>query len=183
MERDSDRHGGDAGDIGMRLGRLHHRLEQWIPDIRPTDGQQWNETLGHGWHYCLRWAIQQTESKTSCGWCGWRVYSDGSVGVEANDDLRLPIVDCRLKQNYPNPFKQLTAISYQLSAPGNVSLKVYNVAGQRVRTLVSGAQGAGPHLVIWNGLDEAGAQVSAGVYLYRLSASGCEETRRLVVLR
>jgi hypothetical protein len=81
-----------------------------------------------------------------------------------------------LFQNYPNPFNPRTEISYQTSEPGRVTLKVYNVLGQEVATLVDADQPAGAHRVEWN----AGTFAS-GVYVYRLSAGG--DNRGQVVLQ
>ncbi|HTY08828.1 MAG TPA: T9SS type A sorting domain-containing protein [Candidatus Edwardsbacteria bacterium] len=88
-----------------------------------------------------------------------------------------------LFQNAPNPFGQATALRYQLAVPSAVSLKVYNIAGQLVKTLVDARQAAGMHSVRWCGDDERGRNVSAGVYLYRLRAGGKETTRKLVLMR
>ncbi|MBI4726318.1 S8 family serine peptidase [candidate division TA06 bacterium] len=76
-----------------------------------------------------------------------------------------------LLQNNPNPFKHTTSIFYQLPAETKVSLKVYNVAGQLVRTLVNAKQQAGSYAVKWDGRDGGSRRLAAGVYLYRLSAT------------
>lgn len=76
-----------------------------------------------------------------------------------------------LNQNYPNPFNPSTKISYDLSAPGIVTLKVFNILGQEVATLVNGYSAAGAFEVEWNGKDNVGRSVASGVYLYRLHAT------------
>jgi hypothetical protein len=88
-----------------------------------------------------------------------------------------------LYQNVPNPFKQATEISYQLAKATGVSIKVYNNAGQLVRTLVNSNQSAGPHSVKWDGRDNDRNKVSAGVYIYRLQAGGRNLTQKMVVIR
>jgi hypothetical protein len=88
-----------------------------------------------------------------------------------------------LGQNRPNPFGRSTAITYQLPAAGIVRLAVYNVAGQKVRTLVDGPQERGWHTVRWDGSDEQGAAVSAGIYYYRIAADGWSDARRMLVIR
>ncbi|MBI4726663.1 FG-GAP repeat protein [candidate division TA06 bacterium] len=115
---------------------------------------------------------------------------DAVAGEPANNE-QLAINN--LLQNSPNPFKQSTVIKYQLSSPGRVSLMVYNVAGQLVKTLISGQVGAGQHTVKWDGRDNIGNKVSSGIYIYRLSAKGGsasgveagnkDMTKKLVVLR
>ncbi|MDO9069099.1 MAG: right-handed parallel beta-helix repeat-containing protein, partial [Deltaproteobacteria bacterium] len=88
-----------------------------------------------------------------------------------------------LKQNRPNPFNRTTTIAYQLPAAGEVCLKVYNIAGQLVRTLVDQRQSSGPHAVSWDGRDGQGRQASAGVYHYRLVSGGRALTRSLLYVK
>jgi hypothetical protein len=89
----------------------------------------------------------------------------------------------RLAQNYPNPFNPNTLIRFSLPQSGPVELAVYNVAGQRVVTLVDGIRHAGSHGVLWNGRDDAGDAMASGVYLYRLQAAASVQVKSLVLLR
>ena len=73
-----------------------------------------------------------------------------------------------LEQSFPNPFNSSTVIPFALPADGDVRLEVYDVVGQRVRTLVAGSLAAGLHQVAWDGRDDLGQAVAGGVYLYRL---------------
>ncbi len=92
--------------------------------------------------------------------------------------------DYSLNPCYPNPFNPATTISYDLPEAANVRLVIYDVAGQRVQTLVAGETvGAGRHEVVWNGTDEAGRVVPAGVYFCRLDAGGYSETRRMALVK
>lgn len=88
-----------------------------------------------------------------------------------------------LKQNRPNPFVRATTITYQLPAAGAVSLRVYNITGQLVRSLVSEVQNPGEHSVNWDGRDAGGRTVSAGVYHYRLVSGGQTQTRSLLYIK
>ena len=88
-----------------------------------------------------------------------------------------------LSQNYPNPFNPSTWITYQIAAPGEVSLVIYNVMGQSVRTLVAGHQDAEIFQVEWGGKDDSGQKVSSGVYLYRLVSQKAVEIRRMLLLK
>jgi hypothetical protein len=84
----------------------------------------------------------------------------------------------------PNPFNQTTTISYQLTRPGSASLKVYNVYGQLVRTLETGQKPAGYHRARWDGRNDSGEAVSAGVYLVWLEGSGvASSSARVAVVR
>ncbi len=93
----------------------------------------------------------------------------------------------KLEQCYPNPFNANTAISYQLSVVSGqrsaVSLKVYNILGKEVRTLVDQEQRGGRHQVIWDGGNNQGKEVASGVYLYRLKAGEFTAARKMVLLR
>lgn len=88
-----------------------------------------------------------------------------------------------LRQNVPNPFNPSTVIRYELAAPARVDLAVYDLAGRLVDTLSFGTEAAGAHEVTWQGRDEAGRAVAAGVYVYRLQAGGEVLTRRMVLAK
>lgn len=89
-----------------------------------------------------------------------------------------------LQQNYPNPFNPSTLISY--SIPNNqvmVRLEIYNILGQKVKTLVNDVRSAGRYSARWNGTNEAGMQVSTGVYIYRLQAGGVVQSKKLTFIK
>jgi hypothetical protein len=102
------------------------------------------------------------------------------TGVAGGDD-RLPVM--HLYQNHPNPFSPSTAISFSLLAGAEVDLSVYNIQGRLIRTLVEDARPAGDYEVFWDGTDEYGTDVAAGVYLYRLRVGEAEETRKMILVR
>ena len=89
----------------------------------------------------------------------------------------------QLAQNYPNPFNPNTMISFSLPHGGPVELAVYNMAGQRVVTLVDGILHAGSHEVVWNGRDDDGNAMASGVYLYRLQAAASVQVKSLLLIR
>ncbi|MDD3643860.1 MAG: FlgD immunoglobulin-like domain containing protein [Candidatus Krumholzibacteria bacterium] len=88
-----------------------------------------------------------------------------------------------LRQNRPNPFNPATTIEYSLHSTGHVSLRVYDVAGRLLRTLVDGERSAGRHQIVWNGTGDSGAPVASGVYFCRLKAGPYERTRKMILLR
>lgn len=90
-----------------------------------------------------------------------------------------------LHQNFPNPFNPDTTIKYDLAESADVTLQIYSVLGQVVRTLVaSEAQNAGRYQIRWNGMDDRGVPVSSGVYFYRISADGkFDHVRKLMLLK
>ncbi|UCH11554.1 MAG: T9SS type A sorting domain-containing protein, partial [Fidelibacterota bacterium] len=88
-----------------------------------------------------------------------------------------------LSPNYPNPFNPATTLSYALPQPVKVSLRVYNLLGQEVATLVNGWADLGYHEAVWQGLDRTGRAVASGVYIAVLRAEGLVKTRKMVLLR
>lgn len=92
-----------------------------------------------------------------------------------------------LHQNYPNPFNPHTQIRYQLAEAGHVTITVFNMLGQTVKTLLNEDRGAGIHTIVWDGLNDAGKPVSSGIYLYRLSSSRpgsvLSDTRKMALVR
>jgi hypothetical protein len=90
-----------------------------------------------------------------------------------------------LDDNYPNPFNPTTTIKYSIASAGRVSLKVYNAAGQLVRTLVDEEQAptAEGFSVTWDGASNTGEKVASGVYFYRLTANEFSQTKKMVLLK
>jgi len=86
-----------------------------------------------------------------------------------------------LNQNYPNPFNPETIIPYELNAGGHVALRIYDVTGRMIRTLVDEYQSAGEKTVTWAGRDGAGHRVASGVFFYRLSTDRSQVTRKMVL--
>lgn len=83
-------------------------------------------------------------------------------------------------QNYPNPFNGETAIAYRLRDGGDVVVKIYNILGEEVRTLLTRRQNSGVHQIVWDGRDEFGRKVSTGVYFYRIEVKGGSQVKKMV---
>jgi hypothetical protein len=98
-------------------------------------------------------------------------------------DLQSTPTEFALLQNFPNPFNPETTISYNLSESGDVSLQIYNVVGQVVRTLVAERQSAGRYEVRWTGSDDRGVPVSSGIYFYKITAGKNQDVRKLMLLK
>jgi|MDTC01.3.fsa_nt_gb hypothetical protein len=88
-----------------------------------------------------------------------------------------------LSQNYPNPFNPNTEISYQIPVEAKVTLRVHNMLGQEVKTMVSEIQAPGVHKVSWDGLDNSGQMVASGVYTYQLNFNGAKISRKMLLMR
>jgi hypothetical protein len=89
----------------------------------------------------------------------------------------------QLRQNYPNPFNSSTVISYQLSVISQVELVIFNLVGEKVKSLVNEIQESGWHRVSWNGTNAAEEKVASGVYLYQLSTNNHIEIRQMMLVR
>jgi len=105
------------------------------------------------------------------------VYLNPNVTTISEKQITKVVDKFTLHQNFPNPFNPFTTIQYQLSHSSNVRLEIYNIGGERVRTLVNGYQSAKLYTVLWDGHDENDQMVASGIYFYRLSASNGTERR------
>jgi hypothetical protein len=106
---------------------------------------------------------------------------ESATGVDGLDNA-IPGVFA-LEQNYPNPFNPETTIKYQLAAKSEVSLRVFNLLGQEVATLVNATQEAGVYRVQWNGTNRFGQKVATGIYLFQLEAGDFNMTRKMVMMK
>jgi hypothetical protein len=89
----------------------------------------------------------------------------------------------KLAQNFPNPFNPSTTIKFDLKEKGFVTLKVYNVAGQLVRTLVDGERDAASYSIAWDGRNNLGTDVASGIYFYKMETNGFNDTKKMVLVR
>ena len=105
------------------------------------------------------------------------------TGVKQRESIQL--AQYSLEQNYPNPFNPETEIQYQIKSENisPVSLKIFNLNGQEIRTLIQKNHTAGNYRVTWDGKDNSGRTVSSGVYLYRLSVYNFAQTKRMILMK
>jgi hypothetical protein len=89
----------------------------------------------------------------------------------------------RLCQNYPNPFNPSTTLAFDLPQPGNASLRIYNILGQEIATLVDGYRSMGQYRVVWDGLDSHGHPAKSGVYFARLQSGSRLSVTKLLLIR
>jgi hypothetical protein len=109
------------------------------------------------------------------------VVSFNSTSVES-EQTELP-TKFDLSQNYPNPFNPTTTIRYSLPKASYVSIKIYNMLGQEVKTLFNGERNAGAFMVQWNGDNNSGQKVASGAYIYRIVAGSFVETKKMMFLK
>jgi len=105
-----------------------------------------------------------------------------SAGIDDEETDILP-QEYSLAQNYPNPFNPTTTIEYYLPNSGEVEIEVYNITGQKVKTLVDGNATVGTNSIDWDGTDEYGYEVASGMYFYRLNAPSFSMTKKMTLLR
>ena len=99
-----------------------------------------------------------------------------------SDDPSAPVAKTELLGNYPNPFNPSTTISYALKDPVPVELVIYNLKGQKVKTLLRENQSSGRYQVIWNGKDEGDRPVGSGVYYYVMKAGAYQSMRKMLLV-
>ncbi len=139
-------------------------------------------------HY---WRVRAMNAGGTSDWS--ETWNFNTIIVSVNDIADLP-KEYALEQNYPNPFNPITIIRYQLPTNSRVTLKIYNVLGQEVKTLADEIQEAGYKSIEWNSTNNFGSTVASGMYFYRLqthdpspdkSGSGHRfvETKKLVLVR
>jgi hypothetical protein len=105
-----------------------------------------------------------------------------TMAVSSNEDDLVPASVTALNGNYPNPFNPETSISYSIKEAGDVRLEVFNLKGQKVRSLVNAKQNSGNYRVVFDARDDKGQPLSSGIYLYRLSTGSYVSTRKMMLM-
>ena len=114
---------------------------------------------------------------------GDSAYPVYNIKVSTADLSNTVVPVLSLEQNYPNPFNPTTSIRYSIEETGPVSLDIYNIKGQLVKTLYHGNAEIGSYTAIWNGLDNSGNACSSGVYFYRLRTPKTSLVRKMLMLK
>ena len=96
---------------------------------------------------------------------------------------RTQLVEFTLFQNYPNPFNPTTTLQYELPTDAQVKIRIFDILGKEVKTLVNNQQNAGFKSIQWNATNNAGQPVSAGLYLYTIEAGAFRQTKKMVLLK
>ena len=127
-------------------------------------------------------SIQQEGATPDPNLCRLEYAAIRFVGCNAddNDIQQANLIDA---SNYPNPFNPTTTIKYNVPESGNVTVEIYNVLGQKVRTLVSTIQRAGENSIIWDGTNNNGDVVASGVYFYKLTVGGRMITKKMILMK
>ena len=115
----------------------------------------------------------------------WSLYSDvfsGSIEFLDVDEAQLPL-EFSLEQNYPNPFNPTTNITYSIPSDNQVVVNIFNLMGEKVKTLVDGFQTSGYKTTKWDATNEQGQSVSAGLYVYSIQAGNFNQTKKMLLLK
>ena len=151
----------------------------------------------NGGEFVLLFATTQTEWVDNLdepyyyGYYVTAMYSNNSESNPSNTvyidytdatEEEIPVVTS-LIGNYPNPFNPETSISFALDTESKVIIEIYNLKGEKIRTLTGDTYPAGNHNVIWNGRDDLDKQVQSGVYLYNMRTSSYTKTRKMLLMK
>jgi hypothetical protein len=123
----------------------------------------------------------------------WEVYDQGNfmiritvqgkyTAVPWETDEKIPKT-FSLSNNYPNPFNSQTTIEYALPKESKVKIVIYNVLGQRVKTLLDQREPLGYKRVVWDGKNQNGETISSGIYFYRIEAEGFVQSKKMLLLK
>ena len=105
-----------------------------------------------------------------------------TTALATDDEIEISPLTFELNQNYPNPFNPTTTIGFQLTNPGNVVIKIFDINGRLVKAFNQTGLNSGSHSVIWNGTNQAGQYVAGGLYLYSLSSGDNSSAIRKMTL-
>ncbi|MBW6516293.1 MAG: T9SS type A sorting domain-containing protein [Candidatus Cloacimonetes bacterium] len=112
------------------------------------------------------------------------IYFDGEWREETSvDDIETITNATILRGNYPNPFNPDTNIEFYLAEAGVVSINIYNIKGQKVKTLINDMLHVGEHRIVWNGENDNGQIVSSGIYFYNMTTQNYSETKKMILMK
>jgi len=132
--------------------------------------------------------VDMVVGRPSDGYLAIATHGNGiySAQLDAGDlavnDPNLP-THFELTQNYPNPFNPSTTITFTLDVNGTVTLKVFDLMGRKISTLLNNVKKAGTHHIVWNGKDTFGNEMPSGLYLYSLESNGRVYTKKMQLLK
>jgi hypothetical protein len=112
-----------------------------------------------------------------------RVPEDIIAEVSNDDDIYAPVANAELHDNYPNPFNPTTNLKFSLKEAANVELTIYNVKGEKVKTVANGDFASGSHSIEWNGKDNNNKNVSSGVYYFKMRSGRFTRSKKMILLK
>jgi len=154
-------------------------IESWSGE---TDWQHFNYFVEAGTH-TLKWEYNKDGSVSSGEDTCWLDYISFPPTSFAHVNKENDLIKVKLIGNYPNPFNPQTVIKFQLSKEMPVEINIYNIKGQKVRTLIDEEKEAGSHSIVWNGNDGNNYPVSSGVYFYRMITGEVISSKKMLLLK
>jgi len=147
------------------------------PDTFYNANPVYSKSFGNQYKYWLAWESYRNEH-----WEIWGIQAKGIIDKILNPLSETFPNNFQLSQNFPNPFNSSTIIYYDLLLSSNIKLEIFNILGQKVKTLVDGRENAGHHQIVWNGIDDFGKIVSSGIYLYSLQVGNQKQVHKMLLL-
>ena len=105
------------------------------------------------------------------------------IVLSTDDEVAMTPLVTELRGNYPNPFNPDTKINFSLANEDNVKLEIYNLKGQRIRTLVDEKMDSGYHSVVWDGRNDNNSEVSSGIYFYRMKSGSYSTSKKMILMK
>ncbi len=129
----------------------------------------------------IRFVFGSASLFTGEGWYIDDIHYSNTTG--SNDDTIIPITN-KLHANFPNPFNPTTTISFDIAQTSSfVSLDIYNIKGQKVKTLLADNLEVGKHSITWNGKDDNNKSVSSGIYFYKMRTAQYTSTKKMILMK
>jgi len=167
----------DGGDNWIEVTSYTGNLTSWTKESFDIT------EIPAGSKVMLRFRFTSDISVNSLGWHIDDITVSTPAGVATPPDDKKIAASFSLGRNYPNPMNGRTTIAYQIPKACRVNLTVYNILGQAVKILDSGAKEPGSYQAIWDGSDQNGKKAAAGIYFYRLTAENVNLTQKLIIIK
>jgi len=133
------------------------------------------------WGTTYYWLVSASDANGNEALTKWDTFTTSGTAASTTTAIGQPKFS--LSQNYPNPCNPETTIEYSLADSCHVTLKIYNLSGQLIKTLIDEYQQAGSHKITWYGDNDAGQEVASSVYFYRIKAGDFGSTKKMIVLK
>ncbi|MGE5682166.1 MAG: FlgD immunoglobulin-like domain containing protein, partial [Bacillota bacterium] len=139
------------------------------------------EPVSNGTVASINFALKNKEARAELA--GTISLNDAPESALSKIGVKQVPAQFELSQNYPNPFNPTTTVKYSLAVDTKVTLSVYNMVGQKIRTLVDGQQESGYYSINWDGTNELGQKVASGIYIYRLETGSFISSKKMNLLK
>jgi len=176
----------DLNNANIEIGKVNMRLpEGWLVVTSTENGKvriaaAGTTAINDGIFATVEVTLKDKEATVS-------IVGNAKLNDEISSSLNAKVrelpTEFALSQNYPNPFNPTTSIKFSVAQDAKVNLVVYDMLGQRVRTLVDGIQEAGFYTVRWDGSNDFGGKVASGIYIYRLQAGSFVSTMKMNLMK